>query len=143
MQTASNASTSRDSALLDDPKCNALREQLYDGGDLESLKYDELKQLSEHLREYSVSKTFSREYEEAKRANELYNIVREEILFRDNEIVMKPKDDSYKQMIVEKKEKFKRQLEEFDNNTDERRKAIISKQEACLFLKRMKPALMM
>ena len=128
-QTASNASTSRSSALLDDPKCNALREQLYDGGDLESLKYDELKQLSEHLREYSVSKTFSREYEEAKRANELYNIVREEILFRDNEIVMKPKDDSYKQMIVEKKEKFKRQLEEFDNDTDERRKAIISKQE--------------
>lgn len=105
--------------LLRDPSCIALREHFFENGDFENYDDDKLKILLEHLREYSSYSALYREYDDAERADELQERIKEELQVRSTNISQEKNQDNNGEGRLNKElQKIQDELEGFDDQTN-------------------------
>lgn len=110
--------------LINDSYCNDLRDQLMNEGIfIEDIEYNDLPNLSEHLREYAASKSFERDYTTAKVVRELYDQVKEKMKFRNTYSTPPTNNNNENQndhLIEDKVNEQQDELKKFDEETEEK-----------------------
>ena len=117
-------------SVLDDPNCIAMRNHFYEERDYEKYSTSELQLLKEHLREYTAHCVCQRDYDEARKSEDLYDSLKLEVDRRGGAKSPEPqdKDVPYEELAEQKEAAFRRELSDYDEITKDKRKQLQKKQ---------------
>lgn len=128
----SNNNSQESTPLINDSYCIELRDKLMSEGIIvEDIDYNDLPNLSEHLREYTASKSYERDYTTAKKSKELYDQVKEKMKYQNTYYTNNnnDNDDQNMKLIEDKMNEQKAELEKFDEETEEKLQNLQKKHE--------------
>ena len=119
-----------DDILLNDASLIALREHLFETGDVENCDDEKLKLMLEHLREFSSFSAIQREYDDAEKSNELQEKIKDELKMRNSNVPqVRECLGGYEELLEEQQKKFQKELEEYDKQTNEKKENLEEKQK--------------